>query len=235
MTRGPPSSKPRATSHSSQTPKTTAQNESSSGRGWAFGKTVEQLSRAISRRWATEVGHERYAIFEDVLKEIAIKARAHRHQQAKPSPTEPPARLTKLRKPQPPNGSRAGTPRITAANLVLATGRVHRPGTRAPCNREPAALPRPPWVAGNSPLSPRRRATRSPQKRSSRAHARASASRHTELSVRVQRRLSRRPAGTSARSATRAVISELAGISAVPVCLIEWPSELHIYISPSLG
>lgn len=63
-------------------------------RGWAFGKTVEQLSRAISGRWAAEVGHERYAVFEDVLKEIAIKARAHRHPQANPSPVEPPAHPT---------------------------------------------------------------------------------------------------------------------------------------------
>ena len=63
-------------------------------RGRAFAKTVEQLSRAISRRWATEVGDERYAIFEDVLKEIAIKGRAHRNPQTNPSPTEPPARPT---------------------------------------------------------------------------------------------------------------------------------------------
>ena len=63
-------------------------------RGWAFGKTVEQLSRAISRRWATEVGDERYAIFEDVLKEIATKARAHRNPQTNPPPTAPPARPT---------------------------------------------------------------------------------------------------------------------------------------------
>jgi DNA-binding MarR family transcriptional regulator len=61
-------------------------------RGWAFGKTVEQLSRAISRRWAAEVGHERYAIFEDVLKDIAIKARARRDPPTNPSPAEPPAR-----------------------------------------------------------------------------------------------------------------------------------------------
>jgi hypothetical protein len=61
-------------------------------RGWAFGKTVEQLSRAISRRWAAEVGDERYAIFEDVLKEMAIKARAHRDPQTNSSPAEPPAR-----------------------------------------------------------------------------------------------------------------------------------------------
>jgi DNA-binding MarR family transcriptional regulator len=61
-------------------------------RGWAFGETVEQLSRAISRRWAAEVGHDRYAIFEDVLKDIAIKARARRDPPANPSPAEPLAR-----------------------------------------------------------------------------------------------------------------------------------------------
>ena len=61
-------------------------------RGWAFGQTVEQLSRAISRRWAAEVGHERYAIFEDVLQDIAIKARARPDPPANPYPAEPPAR-----------------------------------------------------------------------------------------------------------------------------------------------
>lgn len=61
-------------------------------RGRAFGNTNEQLSRAIGRRWAAEVGDERYAIFEDVLKEIAIKGRARRNPQASPPPPEPPAR-----------------------------------------------------------------------------------------------------------------------------------------------
>jgi DNA-binding MarR family transcriptional regulator len=40
-------------------------------RGWHAHETAHDASRAVGRRWAEQVGAERYAIFEEVLREIA--------------------------------------------------------------------------------------------------------------------------------------------------------------------
>ncbi len=39
-------------------------------RGWKLGETAADLSRTVGRRWSRQVGHERYAVFEEVLGEI---------------------------------------------------------------------------------------------------------------------------------------------------------------------
>jgi DNA-binding MarR family transcriptional regulator len=44
-------------------------------RGWQAGETAQQSSNAVGRRWAELVGHERYAVFEEVLREIVAAGR----------------------------------------------------------------------------------------------------------------------------------------------------------------
>ena len=39
-------------------------------RGWSLVDAASALSQAVGRRWATQVGEERYAVFEDVLRDI---------------------------------------------------------------------------------------------------------------------------------------------------------------------
>lgn len=39
-------------------------------RGWSLATTASQLSRDVGRHWASQVGEERYAVFEGVLREI---------------------------------------------------------------------------------------------------------------------------------------------------------------------
>jgi DNA-binding MarR family transcriptional regulator len=39
-------------------------------RGWRASETAQEASNAVGRRWAELVGEERYAVFEDVLREI---------------------------------------------------------------------------------------------------------------------------------------------------------------------
>jgi DNA-binding MarR family transcriptional regulator len=39
-------------------------------RGWSLIDAASGLSNAVGRRWATQVGEERYAVFEDVLRDI---------------------------------------------------------------------------------------------------------------------------------------------------------------------
>ncbi len=39
-------------------------------RGWELYETAAELSRTVGRRWAEQVGRERYAVFEEVLGEI---------------------------------------------------------------------------------------------------------------------------------------------------------------------
>ncbi len=39
-------------------------------RGWELYETAAELSRTVGRRWAEQVGPERYAVFEEVLGEI---------------------------------------------------------------------------------------------------------------------------------------------------------------------
>lgn len=47
-------------------------------RGWRAGELAQQSARAVGRRWAEQVGAERYAIFEDVLREIVGAAGGQR-------------------------------------------------------------------------------------------------------------------------------------------------------------
>lgn len=39
-------------------------------RGWRASETAQEASNAVGRRWAELVGEERYAVFEEVLREI---------------------------------------------------------------------------------------------------------------------------------------------------------------------
>lgn len=39
-------------------------------RGWELAQTASRLSAGVGRRWARQVGPERYAVFEDVLREV---------------------------------------------------------------------------------------------------------------------------------------------------------------------
>jgi DNA-binding MarR family transcriptional regulator len=56
-------------------------------RGWAMYNTGSALSRAVGRRWAQQIGEEKYAAFEDALREIAaLTASAHLLPSARASP-----------------------------------------------------------------------------------------------------------------------------------------------------
>jgi DNA-binding MarR family transcriptional regulator len=39
-------------------------------RGWQASELAQKVSRSVGRRWAAQVGEERYAVFEAVLREI---------------------------------------------------------------------------------------------------------------------------------------------------------------------
>jgi DNA-binding MarR family transcriptional regulator len=46
-------------------------------RGWKLATTASRLSRDVGRRWAAQVGEERYAAFEAVLREITTAGNAN--------------------------------------------------------------------------------------------------------------------------------------------------------------
>ena len=46
-------------------------------RGWRASEIAVQSSNAVGRRWAEQVGEERYAVFEEVLREIVAASGAH--------------------------------------------------------------------------------------------------------------------------------------------------------------
>ena len=45
-------------------------------RGWSLIDAASDLSNAIGRRWATQVGEERYVVFEAVLRDIVVSDHA---------------------------------------------------------------------------------------------------------------------------------------------------------------
>jgi DNA-binding MarR family transcriptional regulator len=49
-------------------------------RGWQASELSRANSNAIGRRWARNVGRERYAVFEEVLREIVTTIDAHDNQ-----------------------------------------------------------------------------------------------------------------------------------------------------------
>jgi DNA-binding MarR family transcriptional regulator len=58
-------------------------------RGWQASETAQASSNAVGRRWAALVGEERYAIFEDVLREIVAANGAAQRAPGSPHHPEP--------------------------------------------------------------------------------------------------------------------------------------------------
>jgi DNA-binding MarR family transcriptional regulator len=46
-------------------------------RGWQASEVAQQGSNSVGRRWAEQVGEERYVVFEEVLREITAADGAH--------------------------------------------------------------------------------------------------------------------------------------------------------------